>query len=179
MWAMAPPLLVLVTGVPGAGKSTVADAIASRLGAAVVAHDWAMSGLRPYPELQRALDEIELGHRTVGWSLLSALARAELRRGRPVVLDGVARAPEVEACGRVAGDEGAELVVVAAVCSDSGLHRARIEGRRRDIPDWYELEWDQVERSAATWSVPPEAALVIDTARVWTENAATIAARFG
>lgn len=44
-------LLVAVTGVPGTGKSAVADAAGQLLGAAVFAHDWAMSGLRPYPEL--------------------------------------------------------------------------------------------------------------------------------
>ncbi|MGH8996872.1 MAG: AAA family ATPase [Acidimicrobiales bacterium] len=178
---MAGPLLVLVlvTGVPGAGKSTVADAVGARLGAAVLAHDWAMSGLRPYPALQRALDEVDLGHRVVGWSVLAAMARAELRRGRSVVLDGVARAPEIEACGRVARDEAGELVVVATVCSDPVLHRSRVEGRRRAIPDWYELEWAEVERSAATWAPPSEAALIIDTARAWDDNAVAIAERFG
>jgi predicted kinase len=177
--AMSGPLLVLVTGVPGTGKSSVADAVAARLGAAVLAHDWAMSGLRPYPELQRALDQVELGHRVVGWSVLAALARAELRRNRPVVLDGVARAPEVEVCGRVAREEGGELVVVATVCSDPGLHRSRVEGRERHIPGWYELGWAQVERTSASWTPPPWATLTIDTARDWAENAAAIAERFG
>ncbi len=47
-----PPVLVLVTGLPGTGKSSVADVVASELNAAVLAHDWAMSALRPYPELR-------------------------------------------------------------------------------------------------------------------------------
>jgi dephospho-CoA kinase len=34
------PTLVLVTGLPGAGKSTVAEATAEVLGAAVLGHDW-------------------------------------------------------------------------------------------------------------------------------------------
>ena len=85
------PSLVLVTGLPGTGKSTVAEAIAQRLDAAVLAHDWAMSGLRPFSELQVVLDDMGLrGHRTVGWSILNALARLQLRSGRSIVLDGVA-----------------------------------------------------------------------------------------
>src|SRR5580700_5002270 len=80
-------LLVVVTGVPGSGKSTVVRAAAQMLGAAVLAHDWAMSGLRPYPELQQVLDVMDpLGHRAVGWSILRAIAQSELRRDRPVVL---------------------------------------------------------------------------------------------
>ena len=52
-------LLVLVTGLPATGKSTMAEAAADILGAPVLAHDWAMSGLRPYPEIQRALDAMD------------------------------------------------------------------------------------------------------------------------
>ena len=45
------PMLVLVTGLQGTGKSTVAELVADLLGAPVLAHDWAMSGLRPFPEI--------------------------------------------------------------------------------------------------------------------------------
>jgi len=90
--AAASLTLVLVTGLPGTGKSTMAEIAAEALGAPVLGHDWAMSGLRPYPEIQTALDEMDpSGHRAVGWSIISALAREQLRRGSSVVLDGVAR----------------------------------------------------------------------------------------
>ena len=29
-------------------------------------------------------------------------------------------------------------------CRDAELHRARVEGRQRQIPGWYELDWDHV-----------------------------------
>ena len=49
--------------------------------------------------MQNALDAMNPPcHRQVGWSILIALARAQLRRELPVVLDGVARAPELEVC---------------------------------------------------------------------------------
>jgi hypothetical protein len=77
-----PTRLVLVTGVPGTGKSAVAEAAADIVGAAVLAHDWAMSALRPYAELQAALDAMEPpGNRRVGWSILASLAQAQLQRG--------------------------------------------------------------------------------------------------
>ena len=85
-------LLVLITGLPGTGKSTMAEIAARELGAALLGHDWAMSGLRPYREIQGALDAMDPpGHRDVGWSILWALARAQLRMGSSVVLDGVGR----------------------------------------------------------------------------------------
>lgn len=167
------PLLVLVTGLPGTGKSTMADAAARELGAPVLGHDWAMSGLRPYPELQQALDEMGLrGHRGVGWSILWALARSQLRRGRPVVLDGVARAPELAGTRGVAREEGAASFVVMTQCSDPELHRSRIEGRQRGIPGWYELDWEHVRRARVDWNVLDDVDVVLD-ARTSVEQNAT------
>jgi predicted kinase len=169
------PWLVLVTGVQGTGKSTVAEAIARRLGSAVLAHDWAMSGLRPYRELQRTLDKMRPpGHRVVGWSILTALARSQARQGRSIVLDGVARSPEIESCREAARAEGARLVVIETHCSDVALHRSRVEGRTRSIPDWYELDWPHVEGSRETWQSPDGVDLRLDAANNWAANAALL-----
>jgi predicted kinase len=158
------PLLVLVTGLPGSGKSTVADDAADLLDAAVLAHDWAMSGLRPYPSLQEAMNAMDPpGHRAVGWSILGALARAELRRNRSVVLDGVARATELERCSQVSREERAELVVILVQCPDLDVHRSRIEHRDRAIPGWYEVAWDDVQRSRSRWSPPDQVQLSLDS----------------
>ena len=50
------------------------------------------------------------GHRGVGWSVLWALARSQLRLGSSVVLDGVAREPEVEGTRRGGREEGVAAV---------------------------------------------------------------------
>jgi hypothetical protein len=166
---------VLVTGPPGTGKSTMADVSAAELGAPVLGHDWAMSGLRPYPELQEALDAMGLrGHRGVGWSILWALARSQLRRGRSVVLDGVARAPEAAGTRALARDEGAPCFVVMTECSDVELHRSRVEGRQRGIPGWYELDWDHVARARDDWEAPDDVNLVLDAGASVAQNSATL-----
>jgi predicted kinase len=169
------PLLVLVTGLPGTGKSTMADVAAAELGAPVLGHDWAMSGLRPYPELQEALDAMGLrGHRGVGWSILWALARSQLRRRHSVVLDGVARAPEVAGTRAVANGEGASSFVVMTECSDPGLHRSRIEGRQRGIPGWYELDWAHVARARGEWKALDGVDLSLEAAAPVAQNAASL-----
>ncbi len=168
-------LLVLVTGLQATGKSTMAEVAGEALGAPVLAHDWAMSGLRPYPELQRALDEMEPpGHRVVGWSLLWALARAQLRRGSSVVLDGVARDPEVVGTSLVAAEEDAACLVVMTSCDDVNLHRSRVEGRRRGIPNWYELDWEHVAQSRASWVAPEGVDVALDAGESVAHNAARL-----
>jgi predicted kinase len=171
--------LVLVTGLPGTGKSTVAEATAEVLGAAVLGHDWAMSGLRPYQEVQDVLDAMEpSGRRVVGWSILNALAAAQLRAGRSVVLDGVARRSETAACRGNAQREHSRFVMIATECSDRALHRSRIEGRQRSIPNWYEVGWSSVERSLDEWEQPEGADLHLDAADSWDANVAKLASLF-
>lgn len=159
------PVLVVVTGLQGTGKSTIARVAADHLGVAVLSHDWAMSGLRPYPEVQATLDNMDPpGHGAVGWSLLIALARSQLRAGKSVVLDGMARAPEMDLLRRMADDEHAALVAIMTECSDPDLHRTRVEGRNRGIPNWYELDWSHVEKSRANWDASLPVDLRLDTA---------------
>ncbi len=167
------PTLALVTGLQGTGKSTVAAVAADVLGTAVIAQDWAMSGLRTYPAIQAALDDMDGGHRDVGWSILAALARAQLVENRSVVLDGVARAAQREQCGALARDVGASFVVITTTCSDSSVHRSRIVGRRRLIPNWYELRWEEVERAVAVWE-HVEGDLDLDATKPWPENEAVL-----
>ena len=168
---IAAPALVLVTGLPGTGKSTVAEHAAACLGTAVLGHDWAMSGLRPYAELEGAMERMgPAGHRMVGWSVLGALARSQLRRRTSVVLDGVARRPETGRLRELARSEEAELVTILTECSDPVVHRSRLEGRRRGIPGWYEVEWAEVERARATWEPDLRADLHLDASEPLEHN---------
>ena len=62
----------------------------------------------------------------------------------------------------MAEEEGARSLVVTTGCSDPDVHRVRVEGRRRHIPNWYELDWDHVARSRALWVTPDDVDLVLE-----------------
>ena len=154
-----------MTGPPGTGKSTLADSAASELGAAVLAWDWVMAALTGFEELQEPITKMEPArHREVGWAVLFHLTRAQLQRGRSVVLDGVAHEREVRQARAIADELGSHLAVVLTHCSDPEVHRQLVEGRQRRIPGWYELEWERVRRSLDAWDPPPSAHLVLDAA---------------
>ena len=170
----APPTLLLVTGPPGTGKSTLAEAAADTLGAPVLAWDWVMAGMTRFDGIQAALRDMDrLAHRWVGWSILWNLAVAQLRHGRSVVLDGVARGPEVDGTRRTAADTGARCVIAVTSCRDVAAHRERIEGRVRGIPGWQELDWDHVSGFLARWE-PPLADVCLDAMDPLADNIAAL-----
>lgn len=163
--------LVVVSGWTGAGKSTLADGLGAALPATVVAFDWVMSGLRVFPEVWQRVELPVERQREVGWELMGRVAEQQLRRGASVVLDLVARDAAVDAWSALAGRHGATMSIIECRCADETLHRERVEGRRRDIPGWYELTWEQV-RSGRERYVPLTAPgkLVLDASEPVEEN---------
>jgi hypothetical protein len=161
----APATVVLVTGPPATGKSTLAEVAAAALGASVLAWDWAMAALTPFPEIQDALASMDRQrHRSVGWALLWQIGRAQLRRGQSVVLDGVARVDEIAGTRLLAAQYDARCLVIATSCSNSVIHRSRVEGRERGIPGWHELDWEHVADVTSKWVPPPDADIAFDAA---------------
>ena len=83
--------MIVVSGWTGAGKSTLSQRLAAELGASVASFDWLMSGLRVEPEVWAVVESPVERQRRVGWNLLGRAAEEQLRHGRSVVLDLVAR----------------------------------------------------------------------------------------
>jgi predicted kinase len=161
------PALVLVGGLPGTGKSTLADELASHLHAPVFAKD------RIEASLRRDGVTAEQRSWTIAEHLLTALAGEQLRRGQSAILDTVAGSFESRTAWRETAEEfGAECRVIECVCSDPATHRNRIESRVRGIPGWYELTWADVERSRSRYEPWREDHLVVDALAPLADNVA-------
>lgn len=164
------PALVVFTGLPGTGKSTLAARAARLLRCPVFAKD----------VLEAALWRVEIGPSQsvqtgwAGYELLTVLAESQLTLGQSAVLDSVATFERIRTRWRdLAAAHGATFVSVHPICSDQALHRARIEGRRRGIPGWPELTWEHIEDVRSRYE-PPAADLTLDAAVALDANVAAL-----
>jgi predicted kinase len=154
--------VLVLTGLPGTGKSTLADLAAGTIGAPAFAGDWLLGALAPHGVLT-GLDRPTM--LAVYYGLLDSLVTRQLMLGQSAVVDCVLTDEVAARWRRGADDRGARLVVVECVCSDESVHRRRIEGRRRDIPGWHEVGWDHVERMRAEYRPVTDPQLTLDAVR--------------
>jgi predicted kinase len=151
-------VLIVVSGLPGTGKSAIADALGRALKLPVLSVDpieaaiW-RSGVPPSHETGVAAYEVA-----------ATLAEHQVRLGIDAVVDAVS-AIEIarDMWRRIAQRTGAELRVIEVICSDETLHRQRLEGRRREIEGFFEPTWEQVLARQAEYEPWLDRRLVLDS----------------
>jgi len=153
-------MLIIFSGLPGAGKTTLGEHAARQLGAALLSKD----------VIEAALWRSEIGAADrSGWAayeVMTALAAQQLRLGRSVVLDSVAGTESIRATWlTIAADMHVDVRIVECICSDQAIHRARMGGRDRGIVEWPELSWDDVERVSARYEPWHHPRLILDAVR--------------
>ncbi|WP_349367942.1 AAA family ATPase [Salinarimonas sp.] len=162
------PTLVVFSGRPGVGKTTLARPLAARLGAAYLRID----------TIERALARSVLAidpAQDAGYVAAYALAEDNLRNGLGVVADSVNPiALTRDAFAAVAQALRVPLLEVEVICSDAAEHRRRVEGRAPDLPGQRLPTWADVR--ARDWEPWPRERLVIDTARLGVADALDVIA---
>lgn len=146
-------MLIVFSGLPGAGKTVIARELARTIGAVHLRIDSIEQ------ELRRAGYRVE----GEGYNVAYAVAEDNLRVGRTVIADCVNPWPLTRGAWRsVAERAGVAILDVEMVCSDVAEHRRRVETRERDIAGHALPAWeDVVERDYHAWD---RDRLVVDTA---------------
>lgn len=147
-------MLIVLSGLPGVGKTTIGREVARSLAAVHVRVD----------SIEQALRRAGLVVQSEGYDVAHAVAADNLRVGRTVVADCVNPWPLTRDAWRaIAEESGVRLVDVEVVCSDENEHRRRVESRVPDIPGHRLPTWQEVvERDYRAWDRPR---LIVDTAR--------------
>jgi predicted kinase len=133
--------VIIFTGLPGTGKSALAEQVARTVRAPAFAADWLMGAFKP------ALARFDRSEYLAARSrLLETLIIRQLMLGQDAVVDAVVSESQVAAWHDTAARFSAHWYLIECICSDEVIHRERIEGRIRGIPGWHEVGWDFVER---------------------------------
>jgi predicted kinase len=160
--------LIIFSGLPGTGKSTLAEAVGRHLSIPVFAKDWLEATLLRC-ELTAVNVQKPLG--SAGYELLTTLAERQLMLGQSVILDSVAGTQSIrDVWQRLAKRYQARLRVIECICSDESFHRLQLSKRERNIPGWHELEWADVQKAKGYYLAWSEDRLVLDMMNPFEQN---------
>jgi len=167
------PLLILVGGLIGTGKTTLAEALAERGGLTLVSSDVVRKALAGVAPTERQWEVYEAGiyspeHTERTYEELFRRAKEVLAQGGSVILDAsFKKARDRERARALAEEAGADLWVIECVADEATI-RERLEERARSesVSDGrWEIFGDVRKGFEPIREVPPERHLTVNTAR--------------
>lgn len=160
-------MLIVFSGLPGTGKTTIARELARRTGAVYLRIDVIEQAIRD-------ADVLAGDVAASGYGVANALALSNLQLGNTVVADCVNPVRESrDAWKAVATMAEVELINILVVCSDHQAHQRRVESRVGDIPGLTPPTWQSV--LAHEYEAWDEASVTIDTALLTPDQAVAMA----
>lgn len=153
------PALVLVGGLPGTGKSTLAGELAERAGFQVVSSDRVRKELAGLDPSQAADADFEKGLYAPEWTRRTYRAclervREGLFRGRRLLVDASFREEEKRRWFRETAREWGVRHVLLVCRAPAEVVRDHLEGRGPTASD---ADWKVYRRAAETWEEPETA----------------------
>ncbi len=166
------PSLIVIGGLPGVGKTSIAKALANHASAFYLRID----------TIEHAIQQSAININSVedsGYNVAYQIAKENLLLGNSVIADAVhplliTRTPWES----IANQVHARLMQIEITCSDLEQHKERVEQRMSDLKEFKLPSWqDVLDRCYEAWE---NSDLIIDTAKYnVTESISIIMSRLG
>lgn len=132
-------MLIAMAGLPGAGKSRLADDLGRARG-------WPVLSVDP---IEAAIVSVgfDRNERTglAAYVAVEAVAEHLLGLGQSVIVDAVNDVPEArQQWIDLAARSGVDLRWIEVTCSDAEVHQSRLSGRRRNLAIRLEPRWEEL-----------------------------------
>ncbi len=153
---MKRPLLIILGGLPGVGKTTLAKKLAAYFKAMFIRIDSIEQSI-----LNSSLDIEDIAE--AGYEAGFLIAKDNLQLGNPVVADSVNPISLSRQKWRDCSQESDSCIIeIELICSDREEHRNRVEKRKADIDNHRLPKWQNVlDREYEKWESPH---IILDTA---------------
>jgi predicted kinase len=162
-------VLIAMAGLPGSGKSAVAEEVARALGCALLSVDPIEAAM------WRAGIDRDQPTGLAAYVIAEDLAREQLLLGGDVIVDAVNDVEPARAQWRsMAARLDQALAFIEVFCSDQQEHRHRLESRQRAIDGFPEPTWESVVERMNGFTGWGDDRLRVDSVRPLVESAASV-----
>jgi predicted kinase len=151
--------LISISGLPGSGKSTIAEALSKKMKLPIFSVDPIESAI-----LRSGIGKgFETG--LAAYLVAETLAAEQLKLGLSVIIDAVNAVTEARLMwSNLAERYQAKLIIVECIL-EREVHRERIEARVRNLCGLPEVTWEEIENRRRDYAEWKQERLVLDTAK--------------
>lgn len=150
-------ILIVVSGLPGSGKTTLSEKLARQYSFSLISLDLLKAML-----LETGLVKDFNDGRQV-WTLALKLAEQQLELGGSVIVDAVnAEEAAKDSWRQLARSQRVELKIIECFNSDEIQHRERVARRKKNLYGIPEVTWEWVENRQSVYTNWKEPILRVD-----------------
>ena len=153
-----PQRLITVSGLPGCGKSTIAEGLSRALAVPIFSIDPIEAAM-----WRSGLSASETG--IAAYRVAESMASENLAQSLSVIIDAVNPVENARTMWQALAERyRVQLKSVEVVCSDEAVHKQRIEARIRNIDGMPEVSWARVLERKAEYETRSDERLLLDSA---------------
>lgn len=172
-YTRAKPLLLIISGLVGTGKSTIAQALSQSLGFTVISSDVTRKTLAGITPTEHRFEDFTGGIYSPDFSRktydeMFAQGRAALSQGQSVILDASFKKKEARATARRLADEANADFLVIECTLDAATIKKRLEQRLKETSTSdgrWEIYQSQKQDFDKIMEFPPQNHIIVDTSQ--------------